>query len=285
MGDEGGFAPNIQSNKEGFNLASILLFGKDETILSCLPHHKTDLILRRENLDRYDDRDDIRTNLLESYDRIIAFVQKHLPDPFYLEGTQRISIRDKIFREVAGNILIHREYSNAFPAKLVIEKERVYTENSNKPHGHGIIDLENFSPFPKNPLIARVFKEIGFADELGSGIRNLLKYVEIYSKNRPQLIEENIFKIIIPLSENTEQATTQVTTQATTQAEDDRIKKVLEFCLEPKSRDEIQEFLGLKHREYFRKEILKPLIKKGLLKLTIPNKPTSPKQKYYYSKD
>ena len=43
-------------------------------------------------------------------------------------------------------------------------------------------------------------------------------------------------------------------------------------------------FLGLEHREHFRKNILNPLIEKGLLKLTIPDKPKSPNQKYYSEK-
>jgi len=37
----------------------------------------------------------------------------------------------------------------------------------------------------------------------------------------------------------------------------------------------------MKSRRYFREKILNPLIKGGLLKLTIPDKPTSPNQKYY----
>lgn len=94
----------------------------------------------------------------------------------------------------------------------------------------------------------------------------------MYSKNKPLLIEEDIFKIIIPLLESAGQATPQV---------DENEIKIINFCIEPKSREEIQEFTGLKHREHFRKDILKPLIDKGVLKLTIPNKPTSPKQKYY----
>ena len=57
---------DIQTGKSGYTLASILLLGKDDVILSALPHHKTDAILRKENLDRYDDRDDIRVNLIES---------------------------------------------------------------------------------------------------------------------------------------------------------------------------------------------------------------------------
>ena len=266
------YQKDYQTNKEGITLAGILIFGKDETILSALPHHKTDLILRKINLDRYDDRDDVRTNLIDSYERIIAFGQKHLSDPFYLEGTQRISIRDKILREIASNILIHREYSNPFPAKIIFENERIYAENSNKPHGHGLINPNNFSPYPKNPVIAKFFKEIGNADELGSGVRNLVKYTKLYSNSKPQLREEDIFKIIIPI---TPQVTPQVNPQATQQA------KILEFCKTPKTREEIQNFLNLKDREYFRSEILKPLINKELLLLTIPNKLTSPKQKYY----
>jgi ATP-dependent DNA helicase RecG len=103
-------------------LAAVLLLGKDEAIFSALSHHKTDALLRVENLDRYDDRDDIRTNLIDSYDRLMAFIAKHLPDKFYLEGTTSISLRDRLFREVVSNLLIHRAFSNAFPAKLIIEE-------------------------------------------------------------------------------------------------------------------------------------------------------------------
>lgn len=74
---------DLTTGQEGYSLAALLLLGKDEVILSALPHHKTDALLRVRNLDRYDDRDDIRTNLIESYDRLMAFTAKHLPDPFY----------------------------------------------------------------------------------------------------------------------------------------------------------------------------------------------------------
>lgn len=37
-----------------------------------LPQHKTDAIFRVFNGDRYDDRDVVITNLIESYDRLMA---------------------------------------------------------------------------------------------------------------------------------------------------------------------------------------------------------------------
>lgn len=200
MRSAGLFKHDHQTGKDGYTLAAILLFGKDEVIQSVLPHHKTDAILRVENTDRYDDRDDIRTNLIESYDRLMAFVRKHLPDKFYLEGDQRVSLRDRIFREVASNILIHREYANAFPAKLIIEKDKVFTENWNRPHYGGVIDPTNFSPYPKNPVIAKFFKEIGRVDELGSGVRNTFKYCGIYTPGtNPEFIEDDVFRTVIPL--------------------------------------------------------------------------------------
>jgi ATP-dependent DNA helicase RecG len=197
------YKQDFQTGKFGYTLAAILLLAKDEIVLSTLPHHKTDAILRKENLDRYDDRDDIRVNLIESYERLMDFVAKHLPDKFYQEGDQRVSHRDRIFREIIGNLLIHREFINGFPAKLIIEKKQLITENWNKPHGHGTIDPMNFTPYPKNPMIARFFKEIGWVDELGSGVRNVHKYIALYTKRaKPIFIEEDVFKTIIPLEQN-----------------------------------------------------------------------------------
>ena len=190
---------DLNTGKEGLTLAAILLFGKDTTILSALPHHKTDAIYRVKNLDRYDDRDDIRTNLIESYERLIAFIEKHLDDKFYIEGTQRIDVRNKIARELCANTLIHREFSNPYPAKLIIEKDNLWTENANRAKMIGQININSYAPYPKNPKIAKFFKEIGLADELGSGIRNMVKYTKIYSESIPEFKEDDIFTTVIPL--------------------------------------------------------------------------------------
>lgn len=190
---------DLITGKEGLTLAAILLFGKDTTILSALPHHKTDAIYRVKNLDRYDDREDIRTNLIESYERLIAFIEKHLDDKFYIEDTQRIDVRNKIARELCANTLIHREFSNPYPAKLIIGKDKLWTENANRAKMIGQINISSYAPYPKNPKIARFFKEIGLADELGSGIRNMVKYTQIYSGGIPEFKEDDIFTTTIPL--------------------------------------------------------------------------------------
>lgn len=190
---------DYSSGQEGFTLAAVLLLAKDEVIHSVLPHYRTDAILRVQNIDRYDDRDIVETNLIESYDRLMGFVRKHLPDTFYQEGDQRISLRDRVFREIVANLLVHREFRSGYPAKLVIEKEQVITENWNKPYQYGAFSPNNFTPFAKNPTIASFFREIGWVDELGSGVRNVFKYTRHYSKGKdPVFLEEDVFKTIIP---------------------------------------------------------------------------------------
>ena len=141
-----------ETGKTGVTLAGIMLLGTDNQILQACPAHRTDLILRKVNVDRYDDRDLVRTNLIHSYDRILDFVRKHLADPFYLEGTDRKSYREAIFREVASNMLIHREYASGVPARLIIEYGKVTTYNANRPHGFGMLDPATFAPYPKNPV-------------------------------------------------------------------------------------------------------------------------------------
>ena len=143
---------------------------------------------------------------------------------------------------------------------------------------------------PKNPAISKVFREIGLADELGSGMRNSYKYTRLYSGADPQFIEGDVFEIIIPLttgsmtkvgpgtstvaSGQVESASEQVKCASV------QVEELIEFCIQPRTRSEIQEKAGISSREYFRKNILVPLLQSGRLVMTNPEKPNSSKQKY-----
>ena len=194
------FRKDMATGLEGFTMSALLLFGKPETINSVLPHYKIDVLLRVRDIERYDDRENIRCNLIEAYDKMMNFIAKHLPDRFYLEGTQRISLRDTIFREVIVNLLIHREYTNAFPSTFTIYHNRVEVKNANKPHSYGQINLSNLEPFPKNPHIAQFFTQMGRSEELGTGIRKVYKYSKAYSGSEDiEFLEQDIFITRVPL--------------------------------------------------------------------------------------
>lgn len=215
------------TQQEGITIAAILLFGKDSTIMSVLPQHKTDAIFRVINTQRYDDRDVVITNLLESYDRLVAFGQKHLNDPFQ-----------------------------------------------------------------KNPPISKVFREIGLADELGSGMRNIYKYTQMYSGGEPRFVEGDVFRIIVPLSEtatatvgpNIHYAGWNASDQVSDQVSGTDISfQIIRYCQVPHSKKEICTHFGYKNLTYFTRKYLIPLLKAGELKMTIPDKPRSQSQKYVKS--
>ena len=55
---------------------------------------------------------------------------------------------------------------------------------------------------------------------------------------------------------------------------------LLEFCADPKSRDEMQAYIDVSSRSHFSKYYLKPLLSSGKLEMMFPDKPKSKNQKY-----
>lgn len=195
------YGRDIAIGEEGYNLAAIMLLGKDDVILNVAPTYVTDALVRKVNVDRYDDREVIKTNLIDSYRQLLEFGRKNLPDKFFLEDTINKSLRNTIVREMVSNTLMHREFTSSYTAKFVIEKNRMYVENANRAAREGMITVENLEPNPKNPIIAAFFRNIGYADQLGSGVRNLFKYSKFYSGKEPEFAEGDVFRIVVPLDE------------------------------------------------------------------------------------
>jgi ATP-dependent DNA helicase RecG len=348
---------DFQSGAEGYTLASAIVFGKDQTIQQILSSYKIEVLVRKENPDRYDDRLTLRTNLLDSYDQLMQFFEKHFPDKFYSVGTQRISLRTYIFREIVANILAHREYTNALPTTVTIFKDKIEITNPNNPYKKGLLALDSFSPYPKNPTIAKFMIELGWVEEVGSGVINVNKYLPLYFDNCiPQFLENDIFTTTLPTSTNylgefiytlfnflnldwtlfkaTEIDTIKklpISTSLTksdddtylfsivstwlqesikltsldvfnkkdlpsleawlaTSSEERSVKlfgnkfntlfKVLFASISASALSSLMYKINYSNRITFNKLYLKPLINNNLIKLTIPDTPTSPKQQY-----
>ncbi len=228
----GGFyAANPETGKPCLTLAALLLFGTDEVIQQAVPAYKFDCLLRRENIDRYDDRLMIHTNIIDAYDQMMGFVEKHLNDPFYLESDMRISLRDKIFREAVSNIISHREYTSPAPARLIIYKDRVVLDNPSVQHHFGEITPENLRPFSKNPTICKFMIQLGRFDELGSGVTNINKYLPLYANGAKPVFKDtgHGFELTIALGDNALVNTTQKTTPKTTPKTTLKIFELLEW--------------------------------------------------------
>lgn len=136
-----------------------------------------------------------------------------------------------------------------------------------------------------------MFREIGLADELGSGMRNSYKYTKLYSGGEPVFTEADAFTTVIPLSEAAtamvgpiNQATPQVapqdTHQVTPQDLEQRLLRLIDFCNTPRSKREMMDYLGLTDSKNFRERYLVPLLTAEKIEMTIPDKPNSRNQKY-----
>lgn len=219
------------TGKYGYTLAALVLFGKESVIFNYLPQYETDVLCKIRNTELYDDRDQVRCNLIGAYHRIMSFIEKYLPEMPYIEGTKRISLRDTIFREVVCNLLVHREFSNGYKASLSIFSDRVETRNWNLPHQMGRISPENLSPQPKNRAIANVFTQMGLVEELGSGTRKMFTYCPLMLPGSvPVLDEDDVFTAIIPISIPTVSAQSDLSDNLSDSLSDNQ-RKVLQMII------------------------------------------------------
>lgn len=173
---------DFTTGEEGLTLAATLVFGTDDVIGNLLPAYRIDILVRRENKDHYDDRLLLKTNLIDSYLQSLQFIKNQWPEKFWQDANgNRKDLRELIFRELVANIVIHREYNSATPTEVVVYEDRVEATNPNRRRFTGPLDLKTFEAGPKNPNLRAFFNILTWADEIGSGIRNMNKFVAYYT--------------------------------------------------------------------------------------------------------
>ena len=183
----------------GFNLAAVMLLGKQEAILDVAPVYRTDVVLQRSGNGRYDDRLVCKSNLVKAYGEISDFCRKWMPDAFSLDdGGNRISVRDIIIRELVANTLIHREYTSPHIARITIDADGIHTHNASRALYAGPVTPENLDPTPKNPIVANFFTQMGRSEELGSGVRNLYRCSRLYTGRFPRMSDGDSFEAFVP---------------------------------------------------------------------------------------
>lgn len=100
---------------------------------------------------------------------------------------------------------------------------------------------------------------------------NSTEFVEFMLETIKLTLEETL--VTCSNAQHEEQVEEQVNRQVDTVT-------LLEFCNTPRSRAEMQEYCGISSRKSFSANILRPLLEKGQLAMTIPDKPNSRNQKY-----
>ncbi len=179
-------------------------------------------------------------------------------------------------RELVLNALIHRDYSihtDSSPISIRRFSDRLEIENPGGLYGRMTIDqLGKMSADTRNPFIANAMEIMNETENRYSGIPTVLAAMEEYGLPAPVFSSERgIFKVVLYNGENSNTVT----------VTDPDEKLILDFCKQPRSRAELEQiFAGKMTIAYVMTKYIHPLIASGAIRLTIPDKPKSKKQRY-----
>ncbi len=133
----------------------------------------------------------------------------------------------------------------------------------------------------RNRLIGEFLKERDLTEGRSTGIPKILKVMAANGSPAPLFeTEDDRIAFVIrlpchPLARGGSTATAQVTEQAT-----EEVQRLLCALTGEMSRQQLLDALGLAHREHFRSAYLKLALDAGLVEMTLPDKPSSGKQRY-----
>ena len=186
---------NSISGELELKYAALILFGKEEAIEDFMPRYRFEALFHMCTYEqyndmtqfpnRYDDRRTMRCNLIKVYDKLTQFTERYLPDKFYLPSgsTRREDIRWDLFREIIANLCVHADFSTGYACFFHVFKDRVVTKNPTRlspENPEGELTLQQLNNYTKNPLLVRVFHELSWVEDMGSGTRNILRYAPLY---------------------------------------------------------------------------------------------------------
>jgi ATP-dependent DNA helicase RecG len=280
------------SSSFSLTMAGLLLFGKEDSIRQRFPGYEFDIYLIRtpisDNLEiRWDDRQIFEQNLILTYIRAMEYLKSKVEIPFVLTGdhltrTEEVPIVIAL-REALVNMLIHRDYFDNSQSRIKIYVEAIDMYNPGAAPKPVKDILENEVTAPRNPIIAKAFRMIGWAETAGSGMMKIFKSLETLKYPQPT-IENNtrssFFKMTFQLTPKN--PTDQVPFKHRSSTDQVQVQKnILIICLSPHKLKDIMQATGFKHRPTFMSGYILPLLQDSLLAPTQPDKPRAPGQMYF----
>ena len=242
----------------------------------------TEMGAQGEQGERFLDNQWIEGNIPEMLEGAIQFVSRNMRtktiiDPHTGKREDRTDYPITAIREAILNALVHRDYSihtEGMPIQLIMYENRMEIRNPGGIYGRIKIDqLGKVQPDTRNPVIASELEVLKVTENRYSGIPTIRRTMQEYNLPQPEFLDER-GSFIVKLYKYGESV-------ATIEAEEKEDKELVLFCRIPRTRKEICEYLGLNSITYAIQTHVMPLVEKGIIKMSIPDKPKSPKQLFY----
>ena len=128
-----------------------------------------------------------------------------------------------------------------------------------------------------NACIANVLTYLNVIENWGTGVQRAILLCKEAGIQEPEFIEmDSAIRVnFYRPNYKSDQVSDQVDDQ-----NDKLFEAIISYCKTPRSLKEIMERFGFKHRINFKNNYINPLIERGSLSLTVPDKPNSSNKKY-----
>lgn len=271
----------------------LMCFGHYEFVRRYVPTFWMDLVeipgkSVLEASTRYTYRIPEQDNLWDYYQIMIRRLRLIVDTPF-LMNDEGFNMEDrsqfKILREALVNMLSHFDPWSTVHSCIHIYTDRVEFFNA----GGYPVPIEKLGcrlySNPRNPIIAKIFRLVSLSETIGYGFNMMSNWKEITGNEVKFESDLCTSSVTFWLSSNRvgNRASQNTDNRVDDNAKSDKNDKavsILRFCKTPKFRKEIFGLLGVTYQFKNFKTYIKPLLENDYLELTLPDKPTSPKQQY-----
>lgn len=237
-------------------------------------------------------QDEMHGPLIEQVDKTVDLVYtKYMKALIDYEGVQRIEqfmFHKDAFREILLNAIVHKDYSSCNPIQISVYDDKIYIWNDGEmPPNLDSTDklFMKHSSKPYNPKLANIFFKSGMIEAWGRGFEKIREACALYDGPLPEYeINEAGIMVLCKACDRylgVLRNDGQHPDHYPNQNGQDVNKLIIDFCKDPKSVQEIMDEFDFDSRTSFRRKYLTPMLKNGVLKMTIPEKPSSKNQKYF----
>lgn len=224
--------------------------------------------------ERFLDNRRITGAIPEMLEEAVEFVRKNSRTKTIIDDNGRRADKPeypiKAVREAILNALVHRDYSvhtENIPIRIEMYRDRMEVINSGGLYGKISIDaLGKVHPETRNAALANMLELLNVTENRYSGIPTMRSEfakaglpAPLFSVSHGEfkvVMKNGLFPETLPIPDS-----------------------LVEFCSTPRTRAEIVAFVG-KSKNYVISKLVNPLVESGKLKMTMPERPKSPDQRF-----
>lgn len=277
---------SITRNGE-ITLSSVMLFSPypqayfPQLCITAIVVPGTQLGAQAEGEARFLDNQRIEGTIPEMFQDAIKFVKRNMRTKTIIDAQtgkreDRTDYPVLAVREAIINALVHRDYSihtEGMPIQIIMYEDRLEIHNPGGIYERiRIGQLGKVQPDTRNPVLASALEVLDVTESRYSGIPTIRMEMERYGLRKPEFSDER-GSFIVKLYKEAEVPVPDM--------ENEDVKNLLLFCKTPRARKEICKYLGLSSMTYAIQSRVMPLVETGQIKMSIPEKPKSPKQLFY----